>query len=228
MDHLDVVAAFLNPEINDDDIYITLPKGLPEGLNTPKIIVRLTKPLYGLKQAPRLWHDDINPFLLSLGFTQSSANPNLYLRSDSILLLVYVDDISMSYPEAATKTAIKVKVKLSEKYKITNLGPARQFLGIEIHRDDTGISLGQKAYITTILKRFGFEHSHISKKYFRPGGMTLSEWTRSVRAVRDIPVADYSARGPNTKCRVAYRPPIAVAPFHLALLVSYFKRTLCW
>jgi len=27
MDHLDVVTAFLNPEIDDDDIYMTLPVG---------------------------------------------------------------------------------------------------------------------------------------------------------------------------------------------------------
>jgi hypothetical protein len=48
----------------------------------------------------------------------------------------------------------------SEKYKITNLGPACQFLGIEIHCEDTGISLGQKVYITAILRRFGMEHTH--------------------------------------------------------------------
>jgi hypothetical protein len=95
MDHLDVVTAFLNPEIDDDDIYITLPEGWPEGLNTPKIIVRLRKALYRLKHAPQLWHDDSNAFLLSGGFTQSLADPNLYLRSDGILILLYVDDFSM-------------------------------------------------------------------------------------------------------------------------------------
>jgi len=68
--------------------------------------------------------------------------------------------------------------------------------------------------------------SNISKKYFHPGGMALSEWTRSVRAVRDTLVADYSAPGLNTMRRVAYRPPIAVSPFVLALSVSYFKQTL--
>jgi len=64
--------------------------------------------------------------------------------------------------ESATKAVIEVKAKLSEKYKITNLGPARQFLGIEIHHDEngTGISLGQKAYITTILKRFHMQDAH--------------------------------------------------------------------
>jgi hypothetical protein len=68
----------------------------------------------------------------------------------------------MSYPEATTKAAIVLKAKLSEKYKITNLGRSRHFLSIEIYRDEngTGISLSQKSYITTILKRFGMEHSH--------------------------------------------------------------------
>ena len=160
MDHLDVVTTFLNPEIDDDDIYMTLPEGWPEGLNAPKIIVRLRKALYGLKQAPRLWHDDINAFLLSPGFTQSSADPNLYFRSDRILILLYVNDISMSYPEAVTKAAIEVNPKLSEIYKITNLGPARQFLCIDIHHDGTGVSLEQTGYITTILRRFGMEHTH--------------------------------------------------------------------
>jgi len=53
----------------------------------------------------------------------------------------------------------------------------------------------------------------ISKRHFRPSGMATSEWTRSVRAVRDTPVADYSAPGVNTTRRVAHRPPIAVSPF---------------
>jgi len=162
MDHLDVVTAFLNPEIDNDDFYLPFPEAWPGGLNAPKIIVRLRKALYGLKQAPRLWHDNIKDFLLTLRFQQSSADPSLYLRRDGILVLLYVDDISMPYPEAAAKAAIKVKAKLSEKYMITNLGPAHQFLGIEIYRDAIGtrISLGQKAYITTILRWFGMENSH--------------------------------------------------------------------
>jgi len=67
----------------------------------------------------------------------------------------------------------------------------------------------------------------ISKKYFRPGGMAPSEWTRSVRAVRDTPVVEDSVPGVNTTHRVEYHPLIAVSPFLLALSVSYFKQTLC-
>jgi len=74
--------------------------------------------------------------LLSLEFAQSQADPNIYLRSDGILMLLYVDDISILYTKDATKAAIKVQARLSEKYKITNLGPARQSLGINIHREE--------------------------------------------------------------------------------------------
>ena len=74
----------------------------------------------------------------------------------------------------------------------------------------------------------GLATTHISKQYFRPGGIALSEWTRSIRAVTDTPVVDYAARGVNTSCRVAYRPPIAVSQFLLGLSVFYFKLTLWW
>ena len=166
LDHVDVVTAFLNPEIDDDDIYMMLPEGWPEGLNTPSIVVRLKKALYGLKQALRLWHNNINTFLLSLEFKQSLADPNIYLRSDGILMLLYVDDISMLYLEDAIKAAIKVKARLPEKYKITNLGPAPQFLVIKIHLEenvtgtDTAMSLRQRAFITTILKRFNMQNAY--------------------------------------------------------------------
>jgi hypothetical protein len=63
----------------------------------------------------------------------------------------------------------------------------------------------------------------ISKKYFRQGAMAPSEWTRSVRAVRDTPVADYSAPGVNSTRRFPYRPLISVSPFLLVLSISYFK-----
>jgi len=117
----------------------------------PQIILRLSKALYSLKQARQLWHDNINAFLLSLGFTQSSANPNLYLRSDIHPILLYVDDMSMSCPEAATNAEIEVNTKLSAKDQITYLGPVRQFFGVEIHRNGTRINLGPKASIITIL-----------------------------------------------------------------------------
>jgi len=65
-----------------------------------------------------------------------------------------------------------------------------------------------------------------SNKIFHSGGMALSEWTRSVTAIRDTLVADYSAPSINTTRHVEYRPPIAVSLSLRILSVSYFKQSL--
>jgi len=158
IDHFDVVTAFLNPEVADIDMYMTLRKGWLESLNAPGIVGRLKKAVSGLKQALWLWHNDCNSFLLPLLFAQSLADPNGYHSGDGFLMLLYIDDISMLKLENATKVVLKVKARLSAKYQITHLGMARQFLGIEVHRRDnglgtgTGIGLGQMVFITTMLK----------------------------------------------------------------------------
>ena len=83
-----------------------------------------------------------------------------------VLLLLYVDDMSIAYPGTAATIAKETKRRLAEKYKVTNLGTAKQFLGIEISSETSGkqaqkeISLCQKAYITSVLKRFGMGNSH--------------------------------------------------------------------
>jgi hypothetical protein len=81
------------------------------------------------------------------------------------------------------------------------------------------ISSGISALSSVALEYTNFS-GYISKKHFCPGRMAASEWTLSVRAVRDTPVADFSAPGVNTRRGVAYRPPIAVSPFLLALKIS--------
>ncbi|CAI7793431.1 unnamed protein product [Closterium sp. NIES-53] len=57
----------------------------------------LRQPLYGLPQAPREWHDTLRTTLATLGFAPSTADPSLFLRTDSSLppfyILVYADDL---------------------------------------------------------------------------------------------------------------------------------------
>ena len=82
-----------------------------------------------------------------------------------MLLLLHVDDIFLAYPRTEAAAAAAIKAKLAAKYKITNLGAAQQFLGIQIfHGSDDGhstsIALGQKAFISMILKRFGMEEAN--------------------------------------------------------------------
>jgi hypothetical protein len=114
--------------------------------------------LYGLRKAPKLWFDAINGFVLSLGFVQSEADPNLYTKGD-IHLLLYVDDILLFYPQTdAGKCEAKLITNaLMAQFKTKVLGAARQFLGLEISRDSYTISLGQEKYVNDIIARFGMQ-----------------------------------------------------------------------
>jgi hypothetical protein len=156
IEHLNLAIAFLNPRVYNDDTDMAISRGWAEGLNTPTNIIGLKKSLNRLKEAQCLWHKDINNFLLSLEFTYSQAEHNHYLRIDGVLMLFYVDDISMLYPKDCINSAIEVTTRRLEKYNIPDLGPVRHVLGIAIHREENGtligISLVQKACITTILK----------------------------------------------------------------------------
>jgi hypothetical protein len=157
IDHLDVVTAFLNPAL-DSEVYMKLPREtawLDPTLAAKTKHVKLLKALYGLKQAPRLWHQSINTFLLSLGFRQADADPNLYLRP-GVSIILYVDDILVFYHPKNDGTAGSVKAALMQQYKMKDLGPAQQFLGLEISQSDCRrtITLSQEVYIDTILKRF--------------------------------------------------------------------------
>jgi hypothetical protein len=113
----------------------------------------LRKALYGLKQASWLWYEDINGYLQSRGFQQSAEDPNLHLQP-GILLILYVDDLLIAYDGTDGK-GHEIKYLLQAKYKVCDLGAAKRFLGIEIERGEDGsISIGQRAYIDTFLKRF--------------------------------------------------------------------------
>jgi len=140
--------AFLNPDVDDETLFMELPEGWPEhgpnGGSDEVTVVRLRKALYGLKPVPHLWYWHIHAFLLSLGFMQSEADPNLYIRNlGEMLLLVYVDDMLFADALTAAKEAEEIKKALAATYKITNLGTAWQLLGMEIHYESDGISLGQ-------------------------------------------------------------------------------------
>jgi Reverse transcriptase (RNA-dependent DNA polymerase) len=115
-------------------VYMELPKGYTSPCTSGgKVICRLRKCLYGLKQAPRAWYEDIDAYLTaSLGFTRSKEDYNLYI-SKHVLLLLFVDDILLFSPKMDAIQAIKDL--LHSKYKMTDIGPVQQFLGIQVGRD---------------------------------------------------------------------------------------------
>ena len=73
---IDIETAFLNGEL-EEEIYMSTPAGVQSG---PDECVLLTKSIYGLVQSARQFFKKLREVLLSIGFTQSQADPCLFLK----------------------------------------------------------------------------------------------------------------------------------------------------
>ncbi|CAI7746662.1 unnamed protein product [Closterium sp. NIES-53] len=100
---LDFSTAFLQGSLHEE-IWLRRPLGFT-GSFPPGTQWSLRRPVYGLRQAPREWHDTLRTTLAALGFAPSTADPSLFLRTDTSLLpfyiLVYVDDLVFATADTA-------------------------------------------------------------------------------------------------------------------------------
>ncbi|KAJ9547656.1 hypothetical protein OSB04_020199 [Centaurea solstitialis] len=149
---LDVKNAFLHGDLTET-VYMRQPPGYVNG-SFPDHVCRLRKALYGLKQAPRAWYHRFAVYLSSLGFLSSKTNAFLFTYhrgSDTIYLLLYVDDIILT---ASSPTLISMVIsKLSSEFPMSDLGPLSFFLGIAASRSKSGLFLSQSAFAHEILAR---------------------------------------------------------------------------
>ncbi|CAI7899792.1 unnamed protein product, partial [Closterium sp. NIES-53] len=101
--------------------------------------------------------------LATLGFTPSTADPSLFLCTDTSLpsfhVLVYVDDLI--FATADTEALTLVNSELQKRHTCTDLGKQRCYLGLEITRDRARrtITLTQSHMVHQVLQRFGFQFS---------------------------------------------------------------------
>ena len=107
-------------------------------------------------------------------FGKSTAEPNLYLKLDFYILL-YVDNMLMVYADA--KRASEVKGRLNKAYRMTDLGPVKRFLGLEVERyDDDSYAISQTRYVGSVLQRFYMNKANaVSTPLFKD--VKLSEFT---------------------------------------------------
>ncbi|CAI7919243.1 unnamed protein product [Closterium sp. NIES-53] len=85
---LDFSTAFLQGSLHEE-IWLRQPSGFT-GSFRAGTQWSLRRPVYGLRQAPREWHDTLRTTLAALGFVPSTADPTLFLRTDTSLPPFYV------------------------------------------------------------------------------------------------------------------------------------------
>src|SRR3954466_717987 len=148
---LDVHNAFLNGELREE-VYMQPPPGysIPEGM-----VCHLRRSLYGLKQAPRAWFERFASVVTAAGFSPSAHDPALFVhtspRGRTLLLLLYVDDMIITGDDP--EYIAFVKARLCDQFLMTDPGPLRCFLGIEVSSTSDGFYISHEKYIQDLLAR---------------------------------------------------------------------------
>ena len=153
---MDVKTAFLNAPI-DCEIYIDQPEGFEKhGDHSESLVCKLKKSLYGLKQSGRNWNNLLHTYLINENFTQSLADPCVYVRTTEdercVIVIVWVDDIIIATSDS--NSLQRVKKSLKDRFKMTDLGVLKWFLGTEFQCSESSIKMNQTRYIEKILAKF--------------------------------------------------------------------------
>ncbi|CAI7735625.1 unnamed protein product [Closterium sp. NIES-54] len=142
------------------------PAGVEPGGAEPLLLLlisdqgSLPRLVYGLRQAPREWHDTLRTALAALGFAPSTADPSLFLCTDtslpSLYVLLYVVDLVFATVD--TKALTLVKSELQKRHTCTDLGELHSYLGLQITQDRAQhtITLTQSHMVHHVLQRVGF------------------------------------------------------------------------
>ncbi|GJR10326.1 retrovirus-related pol polyprotein from transposon TNT 1-94 [Tanacetum coccineum] len=145
---LDVKNAFLNGDLNEE----VLMKPPPGVSHKPREVYKFKKALYGLKQAPRAWYEKFATVVTSLGFVSSHHDSALFVKQSSagpILFSLYVDDMIITGDDCVGIESLKLE--LTHRFAMKDLGLLSYFLGIEVASSPKGYLLSQSKYIGDLL-----------------------------------------------------------------------------
>jgi hypothetical protein len=152
--HMDVKLAFLNGYLKEE-VYVHQPPGFAI-LDKEGKVLSLRKALYGLRQAPRAWNAKLDSTLKAMGFEQSPHEVAIYRRGNggnALPVGVYVDVLVITGTKDAEVVVFEEDMKAT--FQMSDLGPLSFYLGIEVHQDDSRITLRQTAYAKCVVELAG-------------------------------------------------------------------------
>ena len=215
---VDISHAYLNGTL-EEEIYMQQPEGFEVG--GPEYVCRLWKSLYGLKQAGRVWNKTLHSALTSMGFTRVQSDHGLYTMlgdSGRIFMTVFVDDIMLAGSDSASLDSIVSK--LSQHFKLRDLGPTTQLLGLEIHRDRPNrcLHIFQRQYIANLLEEHGMQDCKPVSTPLDPGSrLSTSMSPQNAAEASEMHTIPYiSVVGSLMYLAITTRPDIAYAAGVLA------------
>ncbi|KFD61173.1 hypothetical protein M514_26660 [Trichuris suis] len=150
--HIDVKTAYLNGDL-DKEIFMELPPGFKQQGTEGKVL-QLHRSLYGLKQSARAWNQVATKALRKIGFRPNRADPCFFSRKESgnavTYVLLYVDDLLVA--SVSPELTYRVGQQLHGYFEIKDLGEVKQYLGIQVERDDGSFLLHQAGKNCQLIK----------------------------------------------------------------------------
>ena len=219
---MDVKSAYLNGDL-EEDIYMTQPAGYVAP-GQQHLVCKLNKSLYGLKQAGRTWHIKIDIVLKREEFTALDADHCVYIRRQEAcitIIALYVDDLLIACSHLTS--LIQLKKQLTRQFDMEDLGEATFILGIDITRDRSRrtISIGQSAYVTSLLERHGMSDCKAVSTPMERGFKAAMASPPADHQATSSDIRDYQAIiGSLMFAMVCTRPDIAFAVTTLAQFAS--------
>ena len=163
---MDIKGAYLNGTL-EEWVYMRQPEGFKDGTDH---ICKLLRSLYGLKQSGCAWNIEFDRVIQKHGFKCMRSDPCMYIRQEGngfAIITVWVDDLLLFVTSDALME--KMKANINAEWETTNLGEPSKIIGIEITRTTDSISIGQRQYVETILKREGMDRTNPVAMPLDPG-----------------------------------------------------------
>ena len=182
---IDVNNAYLNGDIDMDEIYIKQPPYFIDPAH-PNRVWLLLKGLYGLKQAANIWFKTfVGHLTKEVKLIAHNSDPCLFTSVDAdhqlnTISSIYVDDSLIGGPD---NIVALIKNKIRDRFVIKDLREAKHVVGMQVEQLPEGTLITQGAYIDEILLLTGQENSH-------PLSVPMSESDPSYTINKDDMVKD--------------------------------------
>ena len=164
----DATRAFLWGDLTRT-IYMRYPPGYTSPMDWEGVW-RLLKSLYGLKQASLIWYNLLRKVLGDLGFLRSEFDHAVFIfrrawggEQVHCLLAMHVDDGMAGCTSMPFLTFIKGEIKKA--FGIKDLGPLRNFLGVQFERnlETCELWIHQEMFIDSLLAEYDLTNCNAVK-----------------------------------------------------------------
>ena len=160
IEEIDTVLAFSQAEFEQgEQLYVEQPHFCK--VADPTVVACLLRtPLEGCKQASYLYQKAVRLHLTEkMGYTQSMSEPNIYWKTvdgSTLRVAIYVDNMLLGFEktDAGSRLATAFKADFAKRFRVDLRGPPTRFLGMEVTRTATTLSLTQTSFITKAFAKF--------------------------------------------------------------------------